>query len=122
MNKLFMIGTGHGGVEDLYNTCFVIQNDLGDFLVDTGGSIEIIKRLKHFNIDFKKLKHIFISHCHTDHLFGLIWMLKKLSIAALHHEIDGKINIYCHDEVELAIRTILKQVLPEKLVTSVMNI
>lgn len=117
-----MIGTGHGGVENLYNTCFVIQNDLGDFLVDTGGSIEIIKRLKHFNINFKKLTHIFISHCHTDHLFGLIWMLKKLSIAALHHEIDEKINIYCHDEVELAIRTILKQVLPEKLVTSVMNI
>lgn len=101
MNKLLMIGTGNGGVENLYNTCFVIQNDLGDFLVDTGGSIEIIKRLKHFNIDFKKLRHIFISHSHTDHLFGLIWMLKKLSIAALHHEIDENINIYCHDEVEL---------------------
>ena len=39
-----MLGTGMGSVMDLYNTCFVIQNDNGNFVVDTGGSIEILKR------------------------------------------------------------------------------
>ena len=51
-----MLGTGNGGTLDLYNTCFVIQNDNGNFLVDTGGSIEIIRRLKKVNIDIKEIK------------------------------------------------------------------
>lgn len=66
MNKIIMLGTGNGGTLNLYNTCFVIKNDNGNFLVDTGGSIEIIKRLKMVNIDLKDIKHIFISHSHTD--------------------------------------------------------
>ena len=77
MNKIIMLGVGNGGTLDLYNTCFVIQNDNHNFLVDTGGSIEIIKILKQVNIDIKDIKHIFISHSHTDHILGLIWMFKR---------------------------------------------
>lgn len=31
MEKIIMLGTGHGATLDLYNTCFVIQNDEGNF-------------------------------------------------------------------------------------------
>ena len=41
MDKIIMLGTGNGGTLDLYNTCFAIQHDNDNFLVDTGGSIEI---------------------------------------------------------------------------------
>ncbi len=99
MSKLIMLGIGNGGTLDLYNTCFVIQNNNGIFLVDTGGSIEIIKRLKKVNIDIKDIKHIFISHSHTDHILGLIWMFKKLGRASINGEIKTKINIYCNDVV-----------------------
>ena len=54
MDKIIMLGVGNGGTLDLYNTCFVIQNDNHNFLVDTGGSIEIIKKLNQVNIDYKK--------------------------------------------------------------------
>lgn len=60
MGKIIMLGTGNGGTLDLYNTCFVIQNNNDNFLIDTGGSIEIIKRLNDSNVDYKHLKHIFI--------------------------------------------------------------
>ena len=40
MNKITMLGTGHGFVYDLYETCFII-NDY--FLIDTGGSADIVK-------------------------------------------------------------------------------
>ena len=33
MQKIIMLGTGNGGTLDLYNTCFVMKNDIGDFLV-----------------------------------------------------------------------------------------
>ena len=96
MNKLVMLGVGHGGVTDLYNTCFLIKNDKGDFLVDTGGSIEIIKRLKSVNVDILDIKNIFISHSHTDHILGIFWLFKKLASMARHIKVDDKINIYCN--------------------------
>ena len=39
MDKIIMLGTGNGGTIDLFNTCFVIQNQSGNFLVDTGYDI-----------------------------------------------------------------------------------
>jgi len=122
MEKIIMLGTGHGATFDLYNTCFVIQNNNGNFLIDTGGSIEIIKRLKEVNIDIKELKHIFISHSHTDHILGLIWMFKKLSISVINGEITTKINIYCNDIVYEAIIEISKQVLPGMLIKAILSI
>ena len=122
MEKLIMLGTGNGATLDLYNTCFVMQNDNGNFLVDTGGSIEIIKRLKKANIDIKEIKHIFISHSHTDHILGLIWMFKKLSIVAINGDIESKINIYCNDVVHESIIEVSKHILPEKLVNAIWGI
>lgn len=77
-NRIVMLGTGNGGTINLYNTCFVIQNDIGNFLVDTGGSIEIIKRLEQVNIDYKNIKNIFLSHSHTEHILGLFWLFKNI--------------------------------------------
>jgi len=122
MTKIKMLGTGHGGVMDLYNTCFAIENETGVFLVDTGGSIEIIRRLKLSGIDFKSIKNIFISHSHTDHILGLIWMLKRLGLPAIHGEIKEKINIYCNDVVCNSIKETAKAVLPGYLVDSLFNV
>lgn len=122
MEKIIMLGTGNGGTLDLYNTCFAIQNDKGNFLVDTGGSIEIIKRLKKINIDIKDINHIFISHSHTDHILGLIWIFKRLGRAAINGEIKTKINIYCNDVVYESIIEVSKHILPEKLVAGVLNV
>lgn len=122
MGKIIMLGTGNGGTLDLYNTCFAIQNDNGNFLVDTGGSIEIIKRLNKVNIDFKKIKHIFISHSHTDHILGIFWLFKRLSRLAIHGEIDEKINLYCNDVVFEAIKEVSKYILPKKLMDAVYTI
>lgn len=116
MNKIIMLGTGCGGTMDLYNTCFLIKNDSGNFLVDTGGSIEIRKRLNNLNISLSDINHIFISHAHTDHILGLIWMFKKIGVMAMHDEIKKDINVYCNDVVYTAINEVSNQVLPKKLV------
>lgn len=115
MTKLIMLGTGCGGTLDLYNTCFVIQNEEGNFLVDTGGSIEILKRLKKANIKLDEVKDIFISHSHTDHILGLIWMFKKYGSILIHSEINEVVNIYCNDIVYEAIIGVAKYTLSESL-------
>ena len=122
MDKIIMLGTGNGGTIDLYNTCFVINNELGNFLVDTGGSIEIIKRLKEVNIDYKTLKNIFISHSHTDHILGIFWLFKKISGDALNGLINEKINIYCNDVVYDAIKNVSKYILPDVLMNAIYSV
>ncbi len=122
MNKIIMLGTGNGGTIDLYNTCFVIQNENGNFLVDTGGSIEIIKRLKEIDIDYKSIRHIFISHSHTDHILGLFWYFKRISRDAMHGELTEKINIYCNDVVFTSIKEVSKHILPSKLMDAIYNV
>ena len=122
MSKIIMLGTGNGGTIDLYNTCFVIQNEVGNFLVDTGGSIEIIKRLNQVDIDYKSIYHIFISHSHTDHILGLFWLFKRIGSHAMHGEIKEKINIYCNDVVYKSIREVAKYILPDKLMNVIYSI
>ena len=71
-----MLGTGHGFTYEMYNTCFVINDK---FLIDTGGSANIVKNMKLAGIELSDIHDIFISHTHTDHLLGLFWLLKRLS-------------------------------------------
>lgn len=122
MNKIIMLGVGNGGPLELYNTCFVIQNEMGIFLVDTGGSIEIIKRLNESNIDYKEIKNIFISHSHTDHILGIFWLFKKISRDVMHGNITEKINLYCNDVVYEAIKGVAKYILPDKLMKAIYSI
>lgn len=105
MNKIIMLGTGHGGVVNLFNTCFLLTNNNDKLLVDTGGSIEIIERLEQKGYKLSDIHNVFISHCHTDHLLGLIWMLKKLGIL-YKNGYTGEFNIYCNTEVANIIREI----------------
>lgn len=119
MNKIIMLGVGNGGTLNLYNTCFTIQNESGNFLVDTGGSIEIINRLKQSNIDYKTIQHIFISHSHTDHILGIFWLFKMMSRNIMRGDIKEKINVYCNDVVFESIKEVSKHILPEKLMKAI---
>lgn len=122
MTKITMLGTGSGGTLDLYNTCFAIQNAKGVFLIDTGGSIEIIKRLKQANIKLEEIKNIFISHNHTDHILGLIWMFKKMFKMVTNGKIKEKINIYCNDVVYEAIKGVSNYILPPAIMNPIDSI
>jgi len=119
MSEIIMLGTGNGGTIDLYNTCFLIKNEKGVLLVDTGGSIELIKRLKQASVNLEDIKDIFISHSHTDHILGLIWLFKKMSRMVMHGEIKEKINIYCNDVVYDAIKGVSKYILPSLLIEAI---
>ena len=113
MQKIIMLGTGHGFVYNCYNTCFLLQNDDEYFLIDTGGSAHIVQNLEKLNINLNKIHNIFISHSHTDHILGLFWLLKRITGMVLSGKYNEKLNIYCNDEVANAIKNIYPNLFPD---------
>ena len=58
------------------------------------------------DIKATKIHNVFISHKHTDHLFGLFWIIRKVGSLLNSGKYEGNLNIYCHKELEEIIRTI----------------
>ena len=112
MEKIIMLGTGHGFVWNLYNTCFLLENGKENLLVDTGGGIEIVKNLEKIGYKITDIQNIFISHCHTDHILGLLWILKKMS-GLFSKGYDKPFNIYCNYEVANSIKGLYSKVFPD---------
>ncbi len=117
MSEIVMLGTGMGATLELYNTCFLIKNGSQYFLVDTGGSIEIVSRLEKIGVELNELHHIFVSHNHSDHILGLIWIFKKL---ASIKKID--LTIYCNDLVYDSIIQLSEIVLPKELLERIFQL
>ena len=50
--KITMLGTGNALVTECYNTCFLIENQQKNFLVDGGGGNLIMRQLKNANYNW----------------------------------------------------------------------
>lgn len=70
----------------------VVNHDGRLFMVDCGEGSQL--QLRRMKIGFSKLRHIFISHLHGDHLLGLPGLLSTLAL----HEIGGEVNVYIFKE------------------------
>ena len=61
--------------------CYYVGNEKEAILVDAGISCrEIEKRIKRLGLCMQKIKAIFVSHEHTDHIKGICGLLKKYPI------------------------------------------
>lgn len=114
MEKMIVLGTGNAAVTKCYNTCFAIQNKDEYFLVDTGGGNGILTQLEKARIPIPSIHHIFISHEHTDHILGVVWMIRMVGTAMNKGEYDGNLNIYCHEELVDTILTISRLTIAKK--------
>lgn len=115
--KLILLGTGHAMTLDCYNTCFVLQDTTGEnILVDTGGGQQILRQMRDADIDFCKMHHIILSHRHSDHILGLIWIVRKFYQYAASGEYEGYLHFYMHEGLEKVVRTMLQAILAEKFV------
>ena len=118
MNKelLYVFGTGNAAVTRCYNTCFAIQTVSGEyFMVDTGGGNGILGILESMDVPLDKIHHIFITHEHTDHILGIVWMIRMIATAMKKGVYEGDLNIYCHDELPETISTICRLTMQKKL-------
>ena len=63
-----------------------IKNHL--FLIDCGEGTQV--QLRRYKVKFSRIKHIFISHLHGDHYFGLIGLISTFMLLGR----EAELNIY----------------------------
>lgn len=111
MNKITMLGTGNALVSNIYNTCFVLETDKTQLLVDAGGGNGILAQLRKANIPITNIHHLFVTHAHTDHILGVVWVIRMV---AQCKEYVGQLHVYGNDKVMRVIHTINNMVLAKK--------
>ena len=89
----------NSGYSDLTN-CYIVQDEdtKETMVIDPGGQPEkIIEMLDILNA---KLKYIYLTHCHADHIAGVHYLQEKLGGKVLVHRKDAE-NLH-NDSVNLA--------------------
>lgn len=114
MESVIMLGTGNATVTKCYNTCFAMKDGEEYFLVDTGGGNGILGQLEKAEIPLVNIHHIFISHEHTDHVLGVVWLIRMIATQMRKGNYAGTLNIYCHKELEEIIMTIVNLTIQKK--------
>lgn len=97
--ELIILGTGYALAVECYNTCFAIRNGSEYMLVDAGGGNGILKQCKDAGISFRDVRSMFLTHGHTDHLLGAIWVVRKIATLMVTGKYDGEFTIFCHKEL-----------------------
>lgn len=71
------------------------------YLVDCGEGAQVALRRQ--RLDYRRIAHIFISHLHGDHCFGLLGLLSTLALDRR----EGEITVYAPAEAERVFRPML---------------
>lgn len=119
--KITMLGTANALAKKCYNTCFVLENEHGRMLVDAGGGNQILTRLDEANIPLTSLNSMFVTHAHTDHILGCIWIIRMISTAINRGEFSGVFTIYTHDDVAELLELMTVRMLPKKIAKELGN-
>lgn len=114
MNSITFLGVGNAMCTRCYNTCFYIRTESGGMLVDAGGGNGIFRQLHKAHIPYEEIRHIFVTHVHTDHILGVIWLIRKIS-PLIHKGKHPGLMIYCNKEVRHALATICELLIPRKI-------
>ena len=109
--QITMLGTGNATVSQIYNTCFVLQTPSTLMLVDAGGGNGILSQLKKVNVQISDIHHLFVTHAHTDHVLGVIWVIRMVAQCKGY---EGLLHVYGNDKVMKVIKTIIDMILAKK--------
>ena len=112
--KLTMLGTGNALTTRCYNTCFSLSHGKKTFLVDAGGGNEIIRILQEEEISLAEIHDFFITHAHSDHILGAVWVIRVIGQMINKSQYEGELRIYAHGQLIKDLQMICGVVLMKK--------
>lgn len=117
--ELIMLGTGNATVTGCYNTCFILRTEETTLLVDAGGGNGILNQLEKADVSIDSIHHMFVTHAHTDHILGAVWMIRIIAQRASNGRYAGTLHVYGHDKVLLVLEQICSLTLPASVITAI---
>ena len=99
---LSILGCGSAVPTPLHNpSCQILSRRGSLFMIDCGeGAQAMMRRMK---IPFSRLRHIFISHLHGDHLLGLPGLLSTLAL----NDVQGTVTVHIFERGANMLRNVL---------------
>ena len=70
--------------------------------------------LEEMQVPLNRIHHLFVTHEHTDHILGVIWMIRMIGTAIKKGNYEGIFHIYCHDGLIDTIQTFCRLTLQKK--------
>jgi ribonuclease Z len=83
-------------------TSHYIQCNNRHILIDCGEGTQM--QMRKYGVKFQQISHIFISHLHGDHFFGLVGLLSTMHLLGR----DKGVTIYAPSELEQIIKSQLE--------------
>ncbi len=77
-----------------FSTSQVVTHNEKTYLIDCGEGAQI--QLRRFGFKVGKINHIFISHLHGDHIFGLPGLISTMALGGK----KGELHIYSHSDLK----------------------
>ncbi|RGX55386.1 MBL fold metallo-hydrolase [Anaerotruncus sp. AF02-27] len=114
MDQLIVLGTGNATVTKCYNTCFAIRGGAGTLLVDAGGGNGILVQLEKAGIGIGDIHDLIVTHKHSDHVVGVIWIVRLAATLMNKGKYEGDLRIYCHDGLIDPVVTLCQLTLDKK--------
>lgn len=114
--ELVMLGTGNAAVTRCYNTCFALRCQDKTLLVDAGGGNGILVQLEKAGIPLTDIHAMFLTHAHTDHILGAIWVVRVIAQLMQAGKYEGTFHVYGHDKAIQVLDWICRMTLPAKIV------
>lgn len=111
--KLIFLGTGSAFPTQSYNACTVLCDGGMQMLIDTGGGNSILRRLTDCGVEAATLRHLFITHTHTDHILGAVWVIRAIINARIAGNREERLSLYGNADVLHAVDTICRLTLLE---------
>jgi len=86
---------------DRYSTAQVLNVLERFFLIDCGEGAQI--NMRRFKVNMLQINHIFISHAHGDHFYGLPGVISSMSMQGR----TSDLHIYCNEKLSQLMQAIL---------------
>ena len=94
-----------------YKTCSVVRSTRGaTMMVDAGGGNGILNQMAQAGLAFEDISDLFVTHTHTDHILGVIWMMRM----ALQYQKPQVLHIHSHKKARDLLDFMCRQMLPKK--------
>tara|TARA_B100000902_G_C27251201_1_gene885364 strand:- start:335 stop:1261 length:927 start_codon:yes stop_codon:yes gene_type:complete len=93
--KLTILGCSSAvPTEDRNPTAQLLNVNERFFLIDCGEGTQV--QLRKYQLSFQRINHVFISHLHGDHYFGLIGLISSMHLLGRNKDL----HIYAHKELK----------------------